>query len=325
MINKTKMMEQAKNSKTYNPLIEILIFFAIFIVSNIVQNIILVPALSSFMMNDQKLIDLMNSQLESFEPIVQRMLELMTIIPEWIWILRIFLYGILGLCVIVYSKFMGKRSCGSIGLRKHNAVKDFLLGTIFGGVLMIAVLFGCIITGSLKYESICSFSPTLLMLYFLGSVVYGISQELFYRGYYMTTLTKTFSVKYSLVMSAIVDAFFTLSISDGNIITLINSFLMSLMFGLIVIKRGNIWFSSAFHSIWYFSQIIFFGVTSGTTKILQLTVNEKMANLNGGVFGISGSLIFTLVIFLALGVVLRMKQNSDEIAKVSESDTDTEK
>ena len=82
------------------------------------------------------------------------------------------------------------------------------------------------------------------------------------------------------------------------------------------IRRGSIWGIGAFHSVWNLVQGNFYGIqVSGTplgNSLFTTKLIEGRPLLNGGSFGMEGSLICTFVYVVGIIVLLRCRNKDGE-------------
>lgn len=317
---KTKMMQEAsEQSKPKTRSKELLTFIILSFIISIAQGFLVTPASLIYVYTDSKILNMLRSANLDFDAFTERTLELANNQPDWLSILTLFSTAVMILGACVYCKFIEKRSLKSMGFRKNRALGEYLTGIIIGAILIFSVVGLLILMGIIKVEGINSFSAITIVLYFLAFLVQGAAEEVLLHGYYMTSLSRCNSVKYSMVNCSILFALMHGSNNGMSILSFINLFMFGLLMSMYLVKRGNIWGICAIHSIWNFVQGNVFGLSvSGNAKtasIFKTTVISDVSNLTGGDFGIEASLITTLVLFLAIGVVIMLKQNKSEIAQ----------
>lgn len=322
---KTKMMEEARvQGKKNSPVIETLIFLAVFYVGNFAQSIVLFPAVLFYMYSDAEIINILSSEPPDLGALSERALQLSSSMPAWIFILSLFLTAFTVISVIVYCRCIEKRSLASIGLRKGKVFSEYVVGFVFGGVMMAAVAFCEVAAGNVKFEGLGNISAIVLLLCFIAYLIQGMAEEILIRGYFMTAIGKNASPVYALLCSSFLFAIMHLSNEGISFTGLINLFLFGVVAGVYVMKRGNIWGIAAFHSAWNFVQGTVFGFSvSGNVKtpsVFKLTSVEGFETLNGGAFGPEGGLWVTLILFVALGIVFIIKQNKNEIAEIEDNE-----
>lgn len=150
---------------------------------------------------------------------------------------------------------------------------------------------------------------TYCILLLLAYMIQGAAEEVLCRGFMMPSLMKRVSALAAIMISATVFALphFASLFEAGVVITIIgivNLYLISFVFVLLILCRTNIWISCALHSIWNFVLYGVFGLTvssveSDMTGILCFQSNS-LSIINGGIYGIESSIVTTVV----LGIVV---------------------
>ncbi len=321
LFNRTHMMDETKAfSKPRNIVIELIILFAIFMIINFVQNLILMPALMIFMYGDDKFIELITAQPPDINALFTRMFELLTIVPEWIMILSVALSAVIIIAVLFYCKFIDKRPIKSLGLRKGRVFGEYLAGFLTGAIAIAVSVAVVMLCGAVEFSGInTSVSPLLLLLYLVAYIIYGMAYELLIHGQYMMSVTKNASVTYALVVSSFAFAVISSTSVGVTFIPFLNMLVLAGVTGVCVIKRGNIWCAAGFHAAWCFCQNVIFSFTqtgvSDHTHILRFEMAQNSDKLHGGVYGLDGSLASLLILFLLLGVFYKLKDNKNELSK----------
>lgn len=315
----TKMMQEAKQlTKPKSRFRELITFFVLSFVVSFAQGFIVAPASAIFVYTDSKILNMLRSATIDFDALTERALELANSQPDWLVITTLFSTIVMVFGAIIYCKFIEKRTVASMGFRKKNAFLEYLVGIGIGLVLILSVVGVLLLLGVLKIESINSVSSYTIAAYFFAYLVQGAAEEVLIRGYYMTSLARSTSVKYAMVNCSILFSLMHASNNGMSILSFINLFMFGLLMSMYLVKRGNIWGICAIHSIWNFIQGNVFGLSvSGAQKsssIFNTSIVSDVSNLTGGDFGIEASLVTTLVLFLAIGAVIMLKQNKNEIA-----------
>lgn len=325
LFKRTKMMQEAKEQgKPYRPSREFLSFMIVYMLSNYLQSIILSVCSLYYFLSDKKLFDIMHSSQINMQKALERMEQLMITAPEWLSILILFLSIVFFIGTIIYCKSIDKRKISTLGLRKANILSEYAVGFIAGFIMISLVAALGIFTGTLKYNGLNKISLPVLVAYFLAYAVQGFSEEVLVRGYYMTAIAKTTGVTYALITSSVIFAFVHSMNFGLSMISFMNLFLIGILIGMYVIKRGNIWGACSFHFAWNFTQMIFFGFNyNGTplsSSVFSVTATKGFESVNGGIYGPEGGLFVTLIVFLAIGGVYKLKQNEKEIAVIEVKD-----
>ncbi len=294
--------------------VEILIFIAVFLVINIIQGIFggIVSAIYFFSANG---IDSIIGQGGGTpEEITVNLTEfLMT--SDTATILMLFSTVIMILGAIIYCRFIERRSLRTMGFRRGNALRNYLLGLGVGtGIFTVAVLI-CMATGTVDFLGVSKdFSAGIIVFFFLGYLVQGMSEEVLCRGYFMISFARKNSLWAAVIANSLVFALLHLSNPSMGLLPLINLTLFGIFASVYMIKSGDIWGAAAIHSAWNFVQGNIFGIqVSGLGKqesVFSVALKEGGSLINGGGFGLEGGLAVTLVLVVATIIVLYYKSGS---------------
>lgn len=225
--------------------------------------------------------------------------------------------------VILYCKFVEKRSI--VSSRNGKKVFDYLLGVGIATVLLAVIMVFTCALGGASYEGIGKSFNVLSTVALLGGfIIQGAAEEFLCRGFLLTTLQKKLSLPVAVFISSTVFAyphFSTLFEAEGKtaVIGVVNLYLVSIIFSLLMICRKNIWIACGLHSIWNFILYAVLGLNlSGkegqNTGIICFYMN-KSDIINGGQYGIEAGVVTTAVLTMVVIVIcmwmrkIRMNEN----------------
>lgn len=303
-IKKTLFMKEAALSKGHNIIIEICIAVLLFFIASIAMGIVQVPALAAYLISNEDYMSMiMSGRLDA-----EKMLSVMSSIPEWIVIVMLFAEILLTLIVLLYCRFVEKRKLSTLGFRKEGMARQYLLGLAAGAVAFSAAYILCVVTGSVKFEGIAvDIAPLYIVGYFFGYILQGMAEEVLCRGYLMVSLSRKYHVTFAITASSLFFAFLHAGNSGVSILAFINLFLFGVFASLLILDFENIWIAGAFHSIWNFVQGNVYGVqVSGmgnSNSILATTYTDGMGLINGGSFGMEGGLPVTFVLMAGIALL----------------------
>lgn len=211
---------------------------------------------------------------------------------------------------VIYCVCIEKRTLSSMGVKKEHAARDYLMGLLIGFVMFSAVVLVNVILGGMKFESFNSdVSVGLLLVFFAGFVIQGMSEEFVCRGYLMNTIGGKHSMAAAVIISSV--AFMALHLGNQglSIIALVNLVLIAVFFAVYMICFDNIWGVCAIHSIWNFAQGNIYGIkVSGmelnTVPVFTVTQAGESSLINGGAFGAEGGFGTTIVILVSLALLV---------------------
>ncbi len=301
-IQRPEMFKEAESGRVSNIFLQILIFYAVFLVIAIAESIIpsgmMIPEITDYIMSDK--FSGLNQEYMDFVAEVQSRHKNM--------IATLFSTVFGTVIVIIYCRFIEKRSLGSIGMRRNKAVSGYLIGMLVGLLMFSGVVIVNIMLGALNFNG---FKPNLniglLLVYLLAWLVQGMSEEFIFRGFLMNSIGGKHNMISAVVISAIAFSLAHIANSGVTLLALINIFLFGAFMSMYMICFDNIWGVSAIHAVWNFSQGNVFGISvSGTGSGETLFVTDAVYGkdfINGGAFGAEGGIATTIILFIAFVIL----------------------
>lgn len=221
-------------------------------------------------------------------------------------------YGIFMIVAILYCKVVEKRSLKNMGF--NSKIFDYTRGILIGIVLVVMSIGLIMITGNISYNGVLENINYIIIFAFLGGfIIQGAMEETLCRGFLMTSLAKKVSNPVAIFISSLVFAVpHFASLLNGNLIYrcigIVNIFLVSAIFSLLIIYRRNIWIACGMHSFWNFFlfNVIGLNLSGSGKKPISIfdfsTSNENI--INGGVYGIEASIITTVVLGICMVFII---------------------
>lgn len=207
---------------------------------------------------------------------------------------------------IIYCRNIEVRPVTSMGVRKQKLIPHYLTGLLTGILMMTAITLLSVCFGANRISLCNSINFGVIMLYFFGFFVQGMSEEFIFRGYLMTTVGGYHSVWIAVAVNSVAFALAHVFNPGFDVLPCINLILFGIFASFYMICTGDIWGVCGIHSIWNFMQGNFYGIsvsgTGDTESVFRTTANTPHAWLSGGEFDIEGSIFTTLV--LTAGIVL---------------------
>lgn len=222
-------------------------------------------------------------------------------------------YGfvIFSLVTLLYCRFVEKKNIKSIGFSGKPI--DYLAGALLASILLVIIIgIGCI------FDSItfCGFNINVnvksLFLWILAFGIQGAAEEIMCRGFLLNSLRDRISVPLAILISSTAFVFPHLSgLIEADfvyaMVGIINLYLISVIFSILVLWRSNIWIACGLHSVWNFILYVIMGLSlSGSESITKgvILFSVKDASiLNGAEYGIEASIITTVVLGMLLFVM----------------------
>ncbi|MBD5089274.1 MAG: CPBP family intramembrane metalloprotease [Clostridiales bacterium] len=194
-------------------------------------------------------------------------------------------------------KILGRSAAG-------NTLGNFLIGIGMGfGLNGICILAAWLHKDIVLYYD--TFQPVYLLIIFIAVFVQSSAEELLCRGFLYQRLMRSYkSPAVAIVGNASLFALMHL-LNDGvTALSILNIFVVGILFSFMVYYMDSIWCAMAVHTAWNFTQNIIFGLpNSGMVSpysVFRLdasTANNSFAYNVG--FGIEGTLLADVVLILA--------------------------
>lgn len=230
--------------------------------------------------------------------------------------------GLLAMMINVFASigliiFISKIKLKDLGIVSKKCIRNILSGAILGIIVLSIVGIIIYLLGGVTINY--NFKSSYFMPILIGVVFFsfqGFSEELIFRGYLLTHFSKKMNIYLSIFISSI---FFTSihALNPGmTIMPIVNLMVFSVVFSLVYIVTGNLFFTGLFHSLWNFTQGIIFGaLVSGvdieTTVFKSLPVANKTI-ISGGNFGFEGSIVTTImgIIIILILIIIANKKSA---------------
>lgn len=294
-----------------NVILQCLIFLAVFIVSQICASILsFIPMMTNIYNNINYLMDTLSNQ--GFDAYVEAIMQ----VGYTPTIMVLSLYGTILATVItmLFCKLIERRPMKSLGLHKKNALKSYLTGCLVGAVMISICVILSAIFGGISLSINTNISWRLLIAFFFAFIFQGASEEVIFRGYFLNTVASKNRIILAIVLNSI---FFALAHSFNMGLTplaFINLILFGAFASIYSIKFDNLWGVCGIHSLWNFMQGNFWGIqVSGidtATSIFLADTTPNSAILNGGDFGLEGSIFVTITLMVSIIIVLFWRNSS---------------
>lgn len=221
-------------------------------------------------------------------------------------ILGLLAFGFILNTVFRWTRKVEKRPIRTLGFYRENCLSDFLKGFGLGLALFLLTLLGLVALGQYRFESIHLNPYSLAFIIFTIPfwILQGTAEEVVSRAWLLPQLASRTNLKLAVIISSI---FFTL-LHMGNSgltpVSIVNLFLFGVAMSLYLLKTDTVWGIAGIHGAWNFAQGNLFGVLvsgqSSGTSIMKFTPQGNQDWLSGGSFGIEGSIVSSIILFLLI-------------------------
>lgn len=185
-----------------------------------------------------------------------------------------------------------------------NNWKNLLLGTAFGfglnGLCILAAWLDKDI--SLYYDS---FRPASFLIIYIAVFVQSSAEELVCRGFLYQRLRRSYqNPAVAIIGNSLLFAILHLTNEGVTILSVLNIFIVGILFSFMVCYMDSLWCAMAMHAAWNFTQNILFGLPNSgiispysVFRLDAATARDSFAYNVG--FGIEGTLFADVVLILA--------------------------
>lgn len=222
------------------------------------------------------------------------------------------LFGTLATIVVVifYCCKIEKRRLFTLGFARKCAFKEYIYGLIVG-LLMFSATYGImLLSGEVESNGFdTDISVKMVLLYLLGFIIQGASEEILLRGYFFVSCAANTNVTVSILASSALFAAMHISNPGFSLLAFINLFLFGVFASLYFLRRGSIWGICALHTIWNFAQGNIFGCSVSGMPLedtLLLTRTNSGMVWSGGEFGPEGGVAVTIIYVIGIAVLTFM-------------------
>ncbi len=214
------------------------------------------------------------------------------------------LYGLITIGgSLLLFKLLYRRPVSQMGFSRKGWLSGLLHGLVIGTVSISIVFILLLLTKQaevLKFDMSKLFSLAVIVE-FISVGCFMASEEIITRGYMMTAL-KTTRNKYAIVfLPLLIFTVLHFTTPGFTVLSIINTFLVGLLFAYMLIKSGKLWLSIGFHIAWNFVEGDILGMkVSGNLQASILSTKMGMSQiLTGGNAGPEGGILTTCVLLLA--------------------------
>ncbi|MBQ8392929.1 MAG: CPBP family intramembrane metalloprotease [Clostridia bacterium] len=321
-VERTKMVDEASTGHTPTPLfVSIMRFILVFFLGTILGNLLAAIPLGIYLLTGTDLMEIIGSVTAGTmneEQYIEAINVILLNIPPIFTVISLICTASSIVAAVFYCRYFEKRRLPSMGFRKGKAGLEYLVGALIGlGMYAVTFLIAWA-TGSVSIELNPEGFAPIILLFLVGYIIQGASEEILLRGYFMITLARDMKPWSALMISSLMFSLLHAFNPGVSVMGLINIMLFGMFMGIYVFKRGNIWGACAIHTFWNFAQGNIFGsYVSGTSlapSVFVTSYNPDRLLANGGAFGLEGGAAATIILVLAIGITLFTKTNKKELS-----------
>lgn len=249
--------------------------------------------------------------------------------PFFQWFSLTLSTGIVIFSFFIYIKLIEKRPFSSIGLKSNKKLKKYLIGSLVAIAMQLFYFIVVLIFGwaEVASEPIRTTAVTgtsvisLVLLFLVGFMVQGASEEVVVRGWMMPVLSRHYNVSTAIIISSLFFGFLHILNPNVNLLSIVNLVLYGVFAALYSLNDECLWGIFAQHSIWNWFMGNVLGLpVSGTIMGNASIIETKLTGptwITGGAFGPEGGIIVTFILCVSILIVIRQLIKKGILSKQS--------
>lgn len=236
---------------------------------------------------------------------------------------------------VLWCVLVQKRPFTGIGFRTKGLKpsREYGIGLLIGLLLMTAMIMAEVALGQIRFTGFGKPADFLLVILFLlGFMLQGMSEEVFCRGFFLVSVARRYPVWLAILTNALFFGLMHLRNPGVTLLSTVNTCLSGILFSVIFLKRDSIWMVSGIHTAWNFAQSNIFGQsTSGLSlmpSVFQMTVPTGKNMISGGAYGVEASVVAFILLSLVTVIAVRsqaLETGSGSPAAAQAGPSDNEK
>ncbi len=301
-----------------------IIFLLIYFIGSTAASLILTMPMFFAIMQDEAVSDALagattdpNAYMQDYSnAITNAVNNLMSNMPAWLNIISLFATVTTIIAVFIYCTKLEKRRLFTLGFIKKGAITEYLMGLAIGLCMFSFAYLSVILSGELEFGGFNSeASVATIILFFLGFIVQGASEEILLRSYFFISSAASSNVPIAVFVSSALFAALHISNPGISFLAIINLFLFGVFAALYFLRRGSVWGICAIHSIWNFAQGNIYGCRVSGMNMgdsIFKSVEKGGELFSGGAFGPEGGIGVTIVLTIGIIILTLMKNKNIE-------------
>lgn len=206
----------------------------------------------------------------------------------------------------IFLKYIDRVSPKELGLNIKGRGKDCLWGFIMAVILYAIGFSVSLMLGAVSITNI-HLDLHLLILNLIMFFVAAWFEEVMCRGYIQGRLMTKMNKFLALGITSMLFSVLHFANPNMGVLPIINLFLAGILLGASFLYTKNLWFPIVLHLFWNWIQgpILGYEVSGSKTSYSLFVLSLPEDNIiNGGAFGFEGSIICTILLIIASGLII---------------------
>lgn len=229
--------------------------------------------------------------------------------------------GLMILSFLIYIILIEKRRFSTIGLKTNNKIKKYFKGALIAIAMQLIYFLMIIIFGwgevlSKPLNATYAFGSSaigMVLLFLIGFIIQGASEEVAVRGWMLPVLSKHYKVGFSIVISSFFFGFLHIGNSNVNTLSMVNLILYGVFASLYALYDDGLWGVFAHHSIWNWFMGNVLGLPVSGMILGHSSITETQLTgpqwITGGAFGPEGGIIVTMIFLISCIILIKLLIN----------------
>lgn len=193
-----------------------------------------------------------------------------------------------------------KRTVDSIGIPSKEKLKYYLIGALIGSSAALSVwAIILLFKGATVENRMFSFNLPAVLFPSLVMMVSTFGHELVFRGNILGGVSGRNKMAIGLIVSVILEMLFYVFNGKITILVLVNVILVSLLMGIMYIRKGNVFLTAGVLGFWNIISKYIVGISSDDSAMFKTVFEPNKYLLNGGInndmFGCLAVSIFCVI------------------------------
>ena len=213
-------------------------------------------------------------------------------------LVALFMTGLTILVTAFYIRRIEKRPLATIGISRGRIIRRYVAGYGIGIVLVGLTALPALLTETVVWKG---FTP-VVALYFAAFMLQGASEEVLFRGFLLSAISRRIGVFWAAVLSSALFAVMHIGSLQG-LLDLLVIFMIGALLSMITVRTNSLWAACGLHSAWNFVSGLLFAVNAGGMNVDYSVITVGDPNAPVPDFGFFGDPSYLMVLALFAAVV----------------------